>query len=105
MANGVVVEIILRFEGDQAAQIEIIRGYRTLPVDVQVPPDDSFLELVRGEVNGAPAVFLSLKPGEFGPQLAYFVDEPLGIVTVVVGDFPAESDLMKVVAGIERSSK
>ena len=94
MRAGKPTEIVWRFPGKDAAEIQISRGLRSLPVEVSVPPPDSWVELKEGSINGNPAIFLVSKPGQGGPQSLYFVDGD--VTTEIIGDVADFDELVKV---------
>jgi hypothetical protein len=98
MREGKPTEIIWRFPGKDAATIQISRGLRALPVEVPVPPVDSWLELKEGAIHGNPAVFLVSKPGQGGPQSLYFVEGI--VVTEIIGDVADFNELVKTAESI-----
>ena len=92
-----VRDIVWRFlkrTGDAQAEISISRSRRALPLDVRVPPLDSWVTLEEGTVAGAPAIFVRSKPGQGGPQTLYIIDR--GITTLILGDVADFNELVKV---------
>ena len=90
-----VRDIVWRFPGAiGATEISISRSRRPLPLDVRVPPVDSWVALEEGTVVGAPAVFFRSKPGQGGPQRLYVIDR--GITTEIIGDIADFAELLKV---------
>ncbi|MHB8377717.1 MAG: hypothetical protein ACYDEB_12300 [Dehalococcoidia bacterium] len=87
--------IVWRFpKHGTANEIIILRSRPRLPVDVRVPPVDSWVALEEASVRGAPAIFLRSKPGQAGGQELSFVSG--GIYTRIEGGVADFGELIKV---------